>query len=68
MKKSIVALAVLGSFAGVAAAESSVTLFGVIDAAMRYTDANGKHVYSLASVATPPAVSACVALKIWEVI
>ncbi len=49
MKKSIVALAVLGSFAGVAAAQSSVTLFGVIDAAMRYTDANGKSVYSLAS-------------------
>ncbi|MCV2359472.1 porin [Paucibacter sp. TC2R-5] len=49
MKKSIVALAVLGSFAGVAAAQSSVTLFGVVDAAMRYTDANGKSVYSLAS-------------------
>ncbi len=49
MKKSIVALAVLGSFAGVAAAQSSVTLFGVVDAAARYTSANGKHVYSLAS-------------------
>ena len=49
MKKSIVALAVLGSFAGVAAAQSSVTLFGVLDAAMRYTSANDKAVYSLAS-------------------
>jgi predicted porin len=49
MKKSIVALAVLGSFAGVAAAQSSVTLFGVVDAAARYTEANGKHLYSLAS-------------------
>ncbi len=49
MKKSIVALAVLGSFAGVAAAQSSVTLFGVVDAAMRYTETNGKSVYSLAS-------------------
>jgi len=49
MKKSIVALAVLGSFAGVAAAQSSVTLFGVVDAAARYTEANGKHQYSLAS-------------------
>ncbi|MFY7866545.1 porin [Roseateles sp.] len=49
MKKSIVALAVLGSFAGVAAAQSSVTLFGVVDASMRYTEAKGKHVYSLAS-------------------
>jgi len=49
MKKSIVALAVLGSFAGVAAAQSSVTLFGVVDAAARYTEASGKHLYSLTS-------------------
>ncbi|MBB4844751.1 putative porin [Paucibacter oligotrophus] len=49
MKKSIVALAVLGSFAGVAAAQSSVTLFGVVDVAARYTKANGQDVYSLAS-------------------
>lgn len=31
MKKSLVALAVLGAFAGVASAQSSVTLFGIID-------------------------------------
>ncbi len=31
MKKSMLALAVLGSFASVAAAQSSVTLFGVVD-------------------------------------
>lgn len=31
MKKSLLALAVLGTFAGVAAAQSSVTLFGVVD-------------------------------------
>lgn len=49
MKKSIVALAVLGSFAGVAAAQSSVTLFGVVDAAVRYTSANGQSVTGLAS-------------------
>jgi len=49
MKKSLVALAVLGSFAGVAAAQSSVTLFGVVDAAARYTSANGQDLYSLAS-------------------
>ncbi|MDC8785469.1 porin [Roseateles koreensis] len=49
MKKSLVALAVLGSFAGVAAAQSSVTLFGVVDVAARYTSANDQHVYSLAS-------------------
>ncbi|MFX1679701.1 porin [Mitsuaria sp. CC2] len=41
MKKSLVALAVLAGFAGAAAAQSSVTLFGVIDVAARYTKANG---------------------------
>ena len=49
MKKSIVALAVLGSFAGVAAAQSSVTLFGVIDLAARYTKANGVNVKQLSN-------------------
>ena len=33
MKKSLLALAVLGAFAGVAAAQSSVTLFGTLDVA-----------------------------------
>lgn len=32
MKKSLIALAVLGSFAGIAAAQSSVTIYGVADA------------------------------------
>jgi predicted porin len=32
MKKSLLALAVLGAFAGAASAQSSVTLFGVVDA------------------------------------
>ncbi|MCZ8075622.1 MAG: porin, partial [Paucibacter sp.] len=49
MKKSIVALAVLGSFATVASAQSSVTLFGVIDVAARYTKANGQTLKSLAT-------------------
>lgn len=49
MKKSIVALAVLGSFAGMAAAQSSVTLFGVIDLAARYTKANGNDVKQLSN-------------------
>lgn len=49
MKKSIVALAVLGSFAGMAAAESSVTLFGVVDLAARYTKANGQDVKQLSN-------------------
>jgi predicted porin len=49
MKKSLVALAVLGTLAGTAAAQSSVTLFGVVDAAARYTEANGQSISSLAS-------------------
>ncbi|WP_431263833.1 porin [Roseateles chitinivorans] len=47
MKKSLVALAVLAGFAGAAAAQSSVTLFGVIDVAARYTKANGQDVKQL---------------------
>lgn len=35
MKKSLLALAVLGSFAGVASAQTSVILYGVIDGAVR---------------------------------
>src|SRR5258706_15377894 len=31
MKKSLLALAVLGAFAGVASAQSNVTLFGIVD-------------------------------------
>ena len=33
MKKSLLALAALTAFAGVASAQSSVTLFGIVDAA-----------------------------------
>src|SRR5690349_21044336 len=36
MKKSLLALAVLGAFAGVASAQSSVTLFGIVDVNLRY--------------------------------
>jgi predicted porin len=46
MKKSLLALAVLGSFAGVASAQSSVTLFGVVDVNMRYVN-NDDTAYSL---------------------
>jgi predicted porin len=35
MKKSLLALAVLGSFAGVASAQSSVTIYGVVDAGIQ---------------------------------
>ncbi|SEL74646.1 Outer membrane protein (porin) [Roseateles sp. YR242] len=47
MKKSLVALAVLAGFAGAASAQSSVTLFGVIDVAARYTKGNGNNVKQL---------------------
>ncbi|MEW6703524.1 MAG: porin [Pseudomonadota bacterium] len=36
MKKSLLALAVLGVFAGAASAQSSVTLFGIVDVNARY--------------------------------
>ncbi len=38
MKKSLLALAVLGAFAGAASAQSSVTLFGIVDLNLRYID------------------------------
>lgn len=41
MKKSLLALAVLGAFAGVASAQSSVTLYGTIDLNGRYVKADG---------------------------
>ncbi|EHR70009.1 outer membrane protein (porin) [Burkholderiales bacterium JOSHI_001] len=42
MKKSLLALAVLGAFAGVASAQSSVTLFGIVDVAAQNANATGK--------------------------
>ncbi len=42
MKKSLIALAALGLFAGAAAAQSSVTLFGLLDVNMRYVKSSGK--------------------------
>ena len=41
MKKSLLALAVLGAFAGVASAQSSVTLQGTIDVNARYVKNDG---------------------------
>jgi GBP family porin len=41
MKKSLMALGVLGSFAGAANAQSSVTLYGLIDAGITYTNNQG---------------------------
>ena len=42
MKKSLLALAVLGAFAGVASAQSSVTLSGTLDLAARYQKNDGQ--------------------------
>lgn len=41
MKKSLLALAVLGAFAGVASAQSSVTLFGIVDVNARAVKNDG---------------------------
>lgn len=43
MKKSLLALAVLGASAGIAHAQSSVTLFGIVDTGITYTNNNGGH-------------------------
>ena len=42
MKKSLLALAVLGAFAGVASAQSSVTLYGTLDVNGRYIKNSGQ--------------------------
>jgi predicted porin len=42
MKKSLLALAVLGAFAGVASAQSSVTLYGTLDVNGRYVKTDGQ--------------------------
>lgn len=42
MKKSLLALAVLGAFAGVASAQSSVTLWGIVDLNARYVKNDGQ--------------------------
>lgn len=42
MKKSLLALAALTAFAGAASAQSSVTLFGIVDAAYAHVSAGGK--------------------------
>lgn len=44
MKKSLLALAALTAFAGAASAQSTVTLFGIVDAGLARVSANGKSV------------------------
>jgi len=40
MKKSLLALAVLGAFAGAASAQTNVTIYGLVDAAITRHDTN----------------------------
>jgi len=47
MKKSLLALAVLGAFAGAASAQSSVTIYGVVDASVARIDNGGDSVTRL---------------------
>jgi predicted porin len=65
MKKSLIALAVLAA-SGAAMAQSSVTLFGIVDTGVSYVNnATGNDAkYGVAAV-TLPAVWACAALKTW---
>lgn len=49
MKKSILALALLGAFSGAAMAQSSVTIYGIVDAGIAYKDAGAGKVTSLDS-------------------
>ncbi|RQS06324.1 porin [Burkholderia sp. Bp9002] len=50
MKKSLLALVALGAFAGAAHAQSTVTLYGIIDEGFIFNNnAKGKHLYGLAS-------------------
>lgn len=49
MKKALIALAVLGLTGGAAVAQSSVTLFGVVDASVRYTKSSGQTLKKLDS-------------------
>jgi len=49
MKKSLLALAALTAFAGAASAQSSVTLFGVVDVSACYTEYDDKGQYQLAT-------------------
>jgi len=55
MKKSLLALAVLGAFAGVAQAQTSVTIYGSFDGGVRYTknaNAAGDNRFSVSSNGT----------------
>ena len=67
MKKSLLALAVLGAFAGVASAQSSVTLYGTVDvnATLRQERRLERASCRCATTASTAAGSASAASKIW---
>ncbi len=54
MKKSLLALAALGTFADAAHAQSSVTLYGIIDAGIAYTNNTGSQPNLLHEQRQPP--------------
>ncbi len=66
MKKSLLALAVLGAFAGAASAQSSVTIYGVVDLAVQKS--NGGNTYSPGVCEVPSATGTCGPLgtKAWK--
>jgi len=49
MKKSLLALAILSAFAGAASAQSSVTIYGVVDTSIAHVDNGGDTKTSMAS-------------------
>src|SRR4051812_28117453 len=49
MKKSLLALAVLGAFAGAASAQSSVTIYGIVDTSIAHIDNGNDSVNALRS-------------------
>jgi predicted porin len=50
MKKSLLALAVLGAFAGTASAQSSVTLYGIVDIGYSYIDSKRDGASSISGI------------------
>lgn len=54
MKKSLFVLSVLGAFGGAAMAQSSVTLFGILDVNARYLDNDGVKQYQLSQGGLQP--------------
>lgn len=49
MKKSLLALAVLGTFAGAASAQSSVTVYGIVDTGIAHIDNGGDTINAMRS-------------------